>query len=172
MKKIIALFLAAILMLSIVSCGAEKNPAADTSVPVETEAVPTTPAGILAKDFKNRVTENPSISAEDLANAIIGNEIIPFGPAVMPVEPGYLNGFSAEITGFDTGAMFGPMIGSIPFIGYIFTVSGDVDAFVSTLKSNADLRWNICTQADEMVCEAKGNTVFFVMSPASFDEEE
>ena len=57
------------------------------------------------------------------------------------------------------------MIGTIPFVGYVFTVSdgGDVDAFVENLKNTADMRWNICTEADEMVVQAEGNRVFFVM---------
>ena len=93
-------------------------------------------------------------------------------PASMPVEEGFLNGFDNEIKGFKEGVMFGPAIGTIPFVGYIFTVAdgGDVDAFVKTLGDNANLRWNICTEAEEMICEAVGNTVFFVMCPTSFEE--
>ena len=57
------------------------------------------------------------------------------------------------------------MIGAIPFVGYIFVLpdDADVDAFKTTLSDNADLRWNICVEADEMVVDNVGNTVFFVM---------
>jgi hypothetical protein len=92
----------------------------------------------------------------------------------MEVEPGLLNGFdNAEITGFEEGVLFAPMIGSIPFVGYVFTLAddADVDAFETTLKDNANLAWNICTEADEMVVDHVGSEVFFVMCPASLDEE-
>ena len=69
--------------------------------------------------------------------------------------------------------MFAPMIGTIPFIGYVFTLSdaSQASSLIATLKANADLRWNICTSADEMVAGSSGNKVFFVMSPISFEEE-
>ena len=91
----------------------------------------------------------------------------------MPVEPGLLSGFdNAEITGFKEGVMFGPAIGSIAFVGYVFELEEgtDAEAFKTTLKDNANLRWNICVAAEEMVVESEGNKVFFVMCPASFDE--
>lgn len=60
-------------------------------------------------------------TAEEIANAVIKSPVLPFQPMVMPVEPGLLNGFdNNEITGFKDGVMFAPMIGSIPFLGYIF----------------------------------------------------
>ena len=90
----------------------------------------------------------------------------------MPVEEGFLNGFDEEVKGFSEGAMFGPMIGTIPFIGYVFKLpaGADVNAFVNGLKSNGNLRWNICTAAEEMVTGNVGQTVFFVMCPAQFEE--
>ena len=120
----------------------------------------------LYKAFQDTVNSDPSLSAQQIADAVMANEIIQFGPMSMPIEPGLLSGFgNAEITGFDEGVMFGPAIGTIPFIGYVFTLSEgtDVDTFVKTLEDNADLRWNICTEAEEMVAGNVGNTVFFVM---------
>ncbi|MCQ2587150.1 MAG: hypothetical protein MJ174_03470 [Treponema sp.] len=135
------------------------------------QEVASTPAGILCQQFKSIVKANDSISMEDLANQIVANEIIPFGPAVMPVEEGYLNGFTDEINGFSEAAVFGPMIGSIPFVGYVFRTD-DVNALMETLKEKADLRWNVCTQADEIVCDSVNKIVFFVMAPKSFDEPD
>jgi hypothetical protein len=112
-------------------------------------------------------------SAEALANKIVEEAALPFSPMVMPMEEGYLAGFdNAEITGFTSCAAFAPMIGSIPFIGYVFELpeEADVEAFKTTLSENANLRWNICVTADEMVVESEGNTVFFVMCPASVEE--
>lgn len=91
----------------------------------------------------------------------------------MEIEPGYLTGFdNTEITGFKEGAVFMPMIGTIPFVGYVFTLenAADAPAFISKLKSAANLRWNICTSADEMVAGSAGNKVFFVMCPTEFAE--
>ena len=48
----------------------------------------------------------------------------------------------------------------------------DVEAFKTQLSDNANLRWNICTAAEEMVIENEGNTVFFLMCPASFEQPE
>ena len=121
--------------------------------------------------FLSQLKSNPNASTEDLANAIVESGKLPMMCGTMPVEPGYINGFDADITGFESCTFFGPMISSIPFTGYIFELADDADtkAFVKTLKANANLNWNICTTADEMVCKASGQKVFFVMCPTSFD---
>ena len=79
---------------------------------------------------------------------------------------------NAEITGFKEGVMFAPMMGTIPFVGYVFVLEDGVDAteFVNILGDNANLRWNICTEAEEMIIEGEENTVLFLMSPKSFEE--
>lgn len=127
-----------------------------------------TPANVILADFKAKV--NGASDLEALAADLLKNPIIQFMPASMPVEPGFLNGFKSEISGFSKGVMFGPAIGTIPFMGYLFEVEGDVNAFIATLKENADLRWNICTAADEMVVASVGNKVCFVMAPSAFEE--
>lgn len=129
-----------------------------------------TPAQILKADFLTKMDDGQMTKTEDIATALVANPVIVFSPATMPVEPGFLNGFTEEIKGFSEGTMFGPAIGAIPFIGYVFHVDGDVHDFMSQLKEKADLRWNVCTQADEMVCEAKGDMVVFIMAPATFEE--
>lgn len=167
MKRIIALFLAALMILGAVACGTtEKN---EETKNEETKK-PETVGEILLADFK----ENSTGTAQEIADRIIGNEIIPFAGMAAPVEPGLLMGFdNAEITGFQEGVMFGPMMGTIPFVGYIFVLEdgADVDAFVTTLKDNANLRWNICTEAEELTVENEDNTVFFLMSPKKFEEQ-
>ena len=123
----------------------------------------------LLKDFTDRVNAEPALGAEELAKALLENPVIEFAGDALPVEPGLLTGFgNTEITGFAQGAMFAPMIGTIPFVGYVFVLEegADAEAFVQTLKDNADPRWNICTEADETIAEHVGNTVFFVMCPA------
>ena len=160
MKKLMALLLVAVMMFSVAACG---NSGA------EEVKEPETVGEFLLQDFKS----NPEGSAQEVADRVIQNEILPFEAVTMPVEPGFLTGFdNAEITGFSEGVMFAPMMGTIPFVGYVFTLEdgADVDGFVQTLEDHANLRWNICTEAEEMVAEAEGNHVFFLMCPKSFEE--
>lgn len=188
MKRILSIIMVLAMMLSLAACSTNK-PAETPDASPEQSTVDTpdasqtpdapqapvdgeTPAAQMLAIFTDTVNSGTPYACESVADAIVADEaVFPFAPAVMAVEPGLLNGFTEEITGFEEGAMFGPMIGSIPVIGYIFQVpeGDDVNAFMDSLKSKADLRWNICTAADEMVVEAIGNTVFFVMAPATFD---
>ena len=118
----------------------------------------------LLADFNEKA--NSLGSALSIAEAVAQNPIIPFSAMAVPVEQGFLAGFgNTEIKGFKEGAMFGPVIGSVPFVGYVFVLEDgtDTDSFIKTLKSNADLRWNICVEAEEMVAGKNGNKVFFVM---------
>ena len=154
MKKALALILAAVMMLGLISCG---------------KSEPETVGGFLAADFKS----NPEGTAKEVADRLIQNEVLPFEAVTMAVEPGLLMGFdNAEITGFSEGVSFAPMIGTIPFIGYVFELDegADVEAFTKVLEDNANLCWNICTEAEEITVETEGNTVLFVMSPMNFEE--
>ncbi len=183
MKKVLAILMALVMVLAFAACskepvneepGTEAETVADEVVSEEAseEAVSgDTVAQTLASEFKALAateTDAQAIADKLAASAAVAA----IGPATMPVEPGFLTGFdNAEITGFDAGVMFAPMIGTIPFVGYVFSLAdgADADAFVKGLEDNANLRWNICTQADEMVAVAEGNFVFFVMAPASLD---
>lgn len=161
MKKLTAILLVLVMMFSVAACG---NAGSGEEV-----KEPETVGEFLLQDFKS----NPEGSAQEVADRVIQNEILPFEAVTMPVEPGFLTGFdNAEITGFSEGVMFAPMMGTIPFVGYVFTLEdgADVDAFVQTLEDSANLRWNICTEAEEMVAEAEGNNVFFLMCPKNFEE--
>ena len=154
-KRIICLALALVLLPS---CGRK------------TDDAPASPAQRLAAVFRDQMRENPQRSTEETARTLLA--ALPFTGECMPAEEGWLNGFDKEITGFTEGTMFSPMIGSIPFVGYVFRLkeAGEADGFVRTLRENGNLRWNVCTQADEMVTETVGDTVLFIMSPLSFDD--
>lgn len=136
------------------------------------DTAPKTVGNILLADFKAKAS---SLSALPLAEALVANPVMAdIMAGAMEVEPGFLTGFdNNEITGFKSGAVFMPMIGTIPFVGYVFELEDGMDAasFISNLKSSANLRWNICTTADEMVSGSVGNKVFFVMCPTSFEQE-
>ena len=189
LKRITSLLLLLTMLLTLAACG-EKNqpskdhatdptddgivteaPSAEGSTDAETPSAEAaeTPAKALLKQF-GEMSGIDQMSPGDIAEQLVSNPVLGFSPVVEPVEEGFLNGFSQEIAGFDEGAVFAPMIGSIPFIAYVFSVSDDISGFIQTLKDSADLRWNICTQADEMICEANGSKVLFVMSPTSFDD--
>ena len=157
MKKILAIVLALIMLLSVVACTKKEEP--ESYGPI---------TSALLADFRE-VTKGGETDPEAIANKLAENSVIEFMPIIMPVEEGFLNGFSEDVTGFDSAAVLAPMIGSIPFICYVFNTT-DADALVSQLKEKADLRWNICTAADEMAVEKAGSTVFFVMAPASFED--
>ena len=122
--------------------------------------------------FVDAVLVNPEIGAEELANQLVTLEMNQFSGGTMPVEAGVLSGFdNYEVTGFEKGVMFCPMIGSIPYVGYVFELAEgtDVAAFVKGLEENANPRWNICVTADQTVIGSIGNTVFFLMCPATYD---
>lgn len=133
---------------------------------------PTTVGGIMYKEFTEVVEGKTAL---EIAEALGTSETLPFMGGAIEVEPGFLSGFdNYEVTGFSKGAMFAPMMGTIPFVGYIFELEegADVEAFKTSLKENANLRWNICTEAEEMTVENEGNMVFFLMSPTEFETEE
>lgn len=220
MKKILALILAAMMLLSLVACGndAETETDVNNETNVETEAdteastdaeteadtdaeteadvpagadiVPTVDAntvgGKIWNAFYADITANPAATAEELANSISGAGIVPFMLGGMPLnfvaapdeEDGklYLQGFgNYDFAGLDLekSAIFMPMIGSIPFIGYIFEIpEGHTAAsFIKVLEENANLRWNICVTADQMVAGSAGNKVFFLMCPETTEED-
>lgn len=123
----------------------------------------------LLAEFKQKASSSPLAIAESFANG----GALPFMAGAMEVEPGLLAGFdNYEVKGFKSGAQFGPMMGSIAFVGYVFELEDGVSSsdFVAELKKNANMRWNICVEAEEMVTGAVGNKVFFVMCPKSFEE--
>lgn len=165
MKKFLSLILALVMSLSLVACGGgEAKSERD---------IPDTAAGVLLGEFYSIVDSDPDATALEIAQQLIAHESILFAGDAVEVQPGLLNGFvNYEVTGFEEGAMFAPMMNAIAFVGYIFTLAdgADVDAFMQQLTDNANLRWNICVEAEEMLVRAEGNKVFFCMSPLSFED--
>ena len=156
MKKILSLILIIVTVFSLVSCGNKKE--------IADNSAPKTAGKVLSEDFKEKAKEYTD--ALSLSEAVSQNSIIPFETVVTEVEEGFLAGFDTEIKGFKEGATIAPMIGSIPFVGYVFILEdeADTDDFISILEQNANLRWNICVEAEEMIAESTENFVFFVMS--------
>lgn len=158
MKRIFALILTVFMLMSLCACAEEQRPT----------------YGAVGEPLVVDFEENADKSAQEIADLLITNPNLGFMGVTMPVEEGLLNGFdNAQIKGFKEGVMFGPAIGTIPFIGYVFTLSEDTDKedFMQTLKDNANLKWNICTEADELIVESEGDKVIIIMTPDSFDAE-
>ena len=198
MKKIIALLLTLVLALTVVACGkkasepADDNTTADNESVVDTEEVAEdsetdeapavdTPAvegdsvaQTLVSEFKALAAEGKT--TQEIADALVASQVLsPVGMMTMPIEENLLSGFdNYEVNGFAECVMFAPMIGTIPFVGYVFTVGDGVDAaaFAADLEANANLRWNICVAAEEIATAVEGNQVMFVMAPMSFEAEQ
>lgn len=198
MKKIIALLACLTLLLSMAACGSSESsepttqateptteatePTTEATEPstdeiVETPDEPATTEGTVGETLLATFKANATGTAEEIANAVISHPSIPFmgmAMAINPVDFEFLSGLGEAKIEYKEGATFGPMIGTIPFIGYIFVVEDgtDVEAFKANLEENANLRWNICTAAEELVIDNEGNTVFFLMCPTTFEQPE
>ncbi|MCI5649219.1 MAG: hypothetical protein ACI4EG_15870 [Fusicatenibacter sp.] len=171
MKKFISCVLAFALIFSLAACQNSSGGSAKSGLAGFMTAEEDTLGKTLLDDFASRMDQDSSASALSLAEGIIANEAIAFMGAAMEVEPGFLSGFQTDITDFQEGAVFAPMISTIPFVGYIFVLedSADVNAFATNLKEQCDPRWNICTEAEQTVIDYYGNTVFFLMCPKSLE---
>lgn len=194
MKKAIAILLATMMLLSTTACSNSDsgnnsdNVSSESSVSnvesnneSESEAVSDTSnnnadtEATVGETLLAAFRADSNGTAQEIADRLITNEIITFMGGAMPVEEGLLSGFdNVEITGFTEGATFAPMMSSIAFVGYIFELpeDADVEAFKTTLKESANLRWNICVEAEELIVENEGNKVFFLMCPKSFEQPE
>lgn len=187
MKKLFGLALAGAVAVSITACGsgAAETTAAETTAAETTAAESTetetsesvneaaTLGEALLYDFETRAAENAEATAQEIAEGLLANEQILFSGAVVSVEEGMLAGFGeTEITGFEEGAMFAPMISTIPFVGYVFDMENAdaAEELAEVLTENADPRWNICTEAEETVVGTAEDKVFFVMCPESLEE--
>lgn len=152
------------------SAAADEAPVENTAPAGELQS---TVGEMIKEDFRQILADDPTLGAEAIAAKICENPALVINPVAMPVEEGFLSGFdNTEITGFIEGATFGPMISTLPFVGYVFVLAedADADAFVKNLEDNGNLNWNICTSADEMVVDRVDNTVLFVMCPTSFEQ--
>ncbi len=118
-----------------------------------------------------KAAKKSGATTKSIAEEISKADFIAMATLVQDMSPGYFAGFNAEITGFKKCTAFVPMIGTIPFVSYVFEISPytDVDSFIKYLKDNANLRWNICTKADEMCVVKEGKFIFFIMSPLYFE---
>lgn len=167
MKKPIVLVLGTTILatsLMFTACSDDKK-TKETGSDVETEStsvIGDTLGSSIYAAFLNTMPDKDNVL--EAAEAIATEDITGYNCVTAEIQPGFLNGFTSDITGFNEGAMFAPVIGSVPFVGYIFETD-DPDSLKDTLLANCDPRWNICTEADETFCQTYENYVFFVMCP-------
>lgn len=146
-------------------CGKASGVVDDSDQSVKGKSV----AEVLTEQFQDEIKSEKDIGK--VASKISKNEILDIQVEVSAIEKGdYISGFQTEIQGFDRAVAIRPMIGSIPFVAYIFEVE-NAEQFAENLKSSADLRWNICTEADDLEVATVDDYVFFIMSPENFDQE-
>lgn len=156
MKKLIVALLALTMVLSLCGC---------TSKEKEEEA--STMGTALAAQFKKEIKNSDNIT--DIMFKLLENEVVDFKTNAYEFSGSCYMGFTEEIIAFDKGVCGQPVIGSIPFICYIFKAT-DAEGLKKTLLEKADPRWNICVEAEETVAEVFGDYVFFAMCPAAEEE--
>ena len=169
MKKFKLFMAIAVVFTATFMTGCEK-PKDDVKENTEQKQEENTVAQTLGRQFESEIENERDI--EKVTKKIAENEILEISVDASQVKSGdYLSGFQKEIKDFKNAYVIRPMIGTIPFVAYIFEVENSSE-FAEELKSSADLRWNICTEADEMHVVVRGDYVFFVMSPKNFEQEE
>lgn len=187
MKKTLLAIIFAILVISLVSCGAKNDDGKGTDdaingaesitdtdvIAPDTDASTETDAGTDSEELLSDSVVNAffkkakdGMTAEEIANEMVKDgETEGYVVDVMG-DDSYFMGFeNAEITGYTEAARFSPMIGTIPFMAYIFILDEGADsaAFMQMLLDNCNPRWNICTEADTVKAEQSGNAILFLM---------
>lgn len=144
----------------------ETTDATDATAPIEGDTV----ADKLIEEFRaeTKTTTDVLSIAETIGKSSVFNEI---EMVAVEVEEGDLNGFDEPIEGFSKGAMFSPMISTIPFIGYIFE-SENAEELARTLEEKGNLNWNICTSAEDKKVVVEGDKVIFIMSPYELEDKK
>lgn len=182
MKKIIAILMALVMVFAFAACSkAPVTEETSTEADVQSSVEETSEAAVSGETVAQAlVAEFKALAATETDAQAIADKlaasaaVAAISPAAMELEleENYLSGFdNYEVNGFEKVIMVAPMMGTIPFVSYVFELAEGTDAaaFVQGLEDNANLRWNICTMADEMASAAEGNLVFFVMAPAAFE---
>ena len=171
MKRFLAIVLSLSMLVGMAACSNEKE-SADETTDVQVEGADEDPlagvdtstvSGSIYASFVDEINKSDDIVA--VAEILADESISGYSCVVTEMPEGYFAGFDEDIIGFNKAVGFAPMIGSIPFVCYIFDVD-DAKSFASSLETHADPRWNICTEADETLVKVVDDYVFFIMCPA------
>lgn len=174
MKKITAILLAALMVGgTLCGCTAKPEPTEPSNTGlIKPQVEENTVGAVQWANFQQAVTANQDGTALELATTLSESAAELFFGSASPIEKGaeFFAGFDDyRITGYREAAVYAPMIGSIPFMGYVFILEDGVtaEAFIKSLTDNCNPRWNVCVTADQTVAGAIGNRVFFLMCPRS-----
>lgn len=195
MKKILALILSALMLLTVVACGSAEDTTADTQTDASSDKATDTEAPVvdetpksdvaletIAKALADKYAEYTGVrdsyndyiaSVESEEDKMSYEDFVSFQIVTMAVEDfEYLMGLTEVPAGIGEAYLYQPGMMGQAYIGYIFRLADgtDIEAFKTALKEKADLRWNICTSANTIICENYGDTVFFSMMVVA-DEE-
>ena len=195
MKKILALILSALMLLTVVACGSAEDTTADTQTDASSDKATDTEAPVvdetpksdvaletIAKALADKYAEYTGVrdsyndyiaSVESEEDKMSYEDFVSFQIVTMAVEDfEYLMGLTEVPAGIGEAYLYQPGMMGQAYIGYIFRLADgtDIEAFKTALKEKADLRWNICTAANTIICENYGDTVFFSMMVVA-DEE-
>lgn len=152
MKKIFAMMLAVVMVLSLAACGGNKAE--------ETQ---------LADDIRIEST------MEELANSIIEKQPVEFMGGLMPVDLADTSEdglwMVKNFTGLDSAegltevAVYEPMMGSIPFSMVLVRVADENNAqtVAEAMKSGIDQRKWICVEADDLQVVGYRDVVMLIM---------
>ncbi len=187
MKKILAIILAALMLVSIVACDTGKNNNEETTAEIENNNNETnapsndktdepeaekTLGDLYVEKLVEVKTENPSATSMDVIEAIMSSKLGMAVPGCMPVpfEAGsYLQGLGSDGETFSgvyaSATALMPMMMGQPFIVYVFDLAADADvsAFAELVKTKANPAWNICTTAETVTVGSCGNLVVLAM---------
>jgi len=165
MKKTVAILLTLVMVL-LLAASCSKNADTDTSAAdttaADVAAEGSTQSAKLMAIFKAEAANTTDVKA--IADKLADFEGDAAAYTVETKEEGFLNGFDGDVTGFKACASISPWIGSIPFAVYVFEAD-DAEAFLETIKAQANPAWNICTEATDVASCIEGNLVFFAMCP-------
>ena len=195
MKKKIVLIIAALVVVALVIVALVTGNQSETPADTTTTTTTTTPAGPtdaelaanasieeIANNLINKYAEFADVETEfnnmmaemDEADRISFEEYLTYCLSVTSVEANseWLMGLMEAPTGYSEAYVYQPSTMGAPFIGYVFRLEEgtNVESFKQALKDNADLRWNICTSANTIICENFENIVLFSMLVVA-DEE-
>lgn len=166
MKKIMAILLLFVVLMTAACQSANPGQGTGTTVPAEptvttpVETQPqTTPIQEPQGDLKTILTQ--IVEAAGLQDLMEGCMI----DEVKSDEVGFLIGAESFDGKFEEGVSMQPLINVNPFAMAMFQLADGDDpvAFAKELKEKANLRKWICVEAETMLTATKGQTVLFIM---------
>ncbi len=146
MKKIITIFMATLMLFSLVGCGSKKV----ERDPVLSEDL----TKVLEKIYETAdLDEEFRASLEYYQTVELNEENV----------QGYLGDTDIKFT---EGLSSAPMMSAIPYELVLLKLdeNSDVDAVKAEIKENANPRKWVCVEAEEVIVESIDNTVLFVMA--------